>query len=76
MCPGKRRALDGSQLRELLADQIQTINARIRAKAEHPFRVIKQQFGFAKVHYKGFAKNTGQIVTLFALTNLWMLVKS
>ena len=71
----KRRALDKSQLKERLADEIQTINARIRAKVEHPFRVIKQQFGFAKVRYKGLAKNTGQIVTLFALANLWMARK-
>jgi transposase, IS5 family len=34
--------------------------------------VIKQQFGFAKAHYRGLKKNTGQIVTRFALSNLWM----
>jgi IS5 family transposase len=67
--------LDKSQLKGRLADEIQTINARIRAKVEHPFRVIKQQFGFSKVRYKGLAKNTGQIVTLFALANLWMARK-
>lgn len=38
---------------------------------EHPFRVVKRQFGFVKVRYRGLAKNTGKIVTLFALTNLW-----
>ena len=32
----------------------------------------KGQFGFTKVHYKGLAKNTAQLVTLFALSNLWM----
>ena len=75
MRPGKRRALDKSQLRERLADQVQTINARIRAKVEHPFRIIKQQFGFTKVRYKGLAKNTGQLFVLFALANLWMARK-
>lgn len=40
-----------------------------------PFRVIKQQFGFAKVRYKGLTKNTEQIVTLFALANLWVARK-
>ena len=75
MRPGKRKTLDRSQLKEHLADEIETINASIRAKVEHPFRVIKQQFGFAKVRYKGLAKNTGQIVTLFALANLWMARK-
>jgi IS5 family transposase len=44
----------------------------VRAKVEHPFRVIKRQFGFVKVRYKGLAKNTAQLVTLFALRNLWM----
>ena len=40
---------------------------------EHPFRVLKQQFGYVKVRYRGLRKNTAQIVTLFALSNLWMV---
>jgi IS5 family transposase len=47
----------------------------VRAKVEHPFRVIKRQFGFTKVRYRGLAKNTAQITTLFALSNLWMARK-
>lgn len=47
--------------------------ASIRAKVEHPFRVLKQQFGYSKVRYRGLAKNTAQVLTLFALTNLWMV---
>ena len=39
---------------------------------EHPFRVIKRQFGFVKVRYRGLKKNTAQVVTLFALSNLRM----
>ena len=46
--------------------------ASIRAKVEHPFRVIKRQFGLAKVRFKGLAKNTAHVITLFALLNLWM----
>ena len=46
--------------------------ARVRAKVEHPFRVIKRQFGLAKVRFRGLAKNTAHVVTLFALSNLWM----
>ncbi len=42
--------------------------ASIRAKVEHPFRVLKRQFGFTRVRYRGLVKNTAQIVTLFA----WM----
>ncbi len=33
---------------------------------------MKRQFGFTKVRYRGLAKNTAQIVTLFALGNLWL----
>ncbi|MBB3815683.1 IS5 family transposase, partial [Xanthomonas arboricola] len=46
--------------------------ANVRAKVEHPFRVIKRQFGYTKIHYRGLAKNTAQVLTLFALSNLWM----
>ncbi|WP_140637425.1 transposase, partial [Methylibium rhizosphaerae] len=48
------------------------MKASIRAKVEHPFRVLKRQFVFTKVRYRGLAKNTAQLVTLFALSNLWM----
>lgn len=41
-------------------------------RAEHPFRVIKRQFGYVKVRYRGIAKNAAQVLTLFALSNLWM----
>lgn len=46
--------------------------ASLRAKVEHPFRVIKRQFGYTQVRYRGLAKNTAQVLTLFALSNLWM----
>ena len=49
--------------------------ASVRAKVEHPFRVIKRQFGYVKVRYRGLAKNTAQVLTLFALSNLWMARK-
>ncbi|ATB58574.1 hypothetical protein XFF6166_850007 [Xanthomonas citri pv. fuscans] len=34
--------------------------------------MIKHQFGYTKVRYRGLAKNTAQVLTLFALSNLWM----
>ena len=49
--------------------------ASIRARVEHPFRVIKRQFGYVKVRFRGLAKNTAQLLTLFALSNLWMARK-
>ena len=47
--------------------------AKYRAKVEHPFRVIKCQFGYTKVRYRGLEKNTAQLKTLFALCNVWMV---
>jgi IS5 family transposase len=49
--------------------------ASMRAKVEHPFRVIKRQFGLVKVRFRGLAKNTAHVMTLFALSNLWMVRK-
>jgi IS5 family transposase len=46
--------------------------ASVRAKVEHPFRVVKRQFGYIKVRYRGLMKNKAQVLTLFALSNLWM----
>ncbi len=43
----------------------------IRAKVEHPFRVVKRQFGYIKTRYRGLKKNAAQIYTLFALANLY-----
>jgi len=54
------------------ATYIETLKASMRAKVEHPFRVIKRQFGHVKVRYRGLIKNTAQLLTLFALSNLWM----
>ena len=55
--------------------RIEQAKAQMRAKVEHPFRVIKRQFGYVKVRFRGLAKNTAQLVTLFALSNLWMARK-
>lgn len=52
--------------------KIEKAKAQVRAKVEHPFRVIKRQFGYVKVRFRGLAKNTAQLMTLFALSNLWM----
>ena len=73
MRPGKRKALNKESAPDALIDKAEKIKAGIRAKVEHPFRVIKRQFGFVKVRYRGLKKNTAQLVTLFALSNLWMV---
>ena len=44
----------------------------VRAKVEHVFRVLKCQFGYRKVRYRGIAKNGAQVFALLALANLYL----
>ena len=46
---------------------------KVRAKVEHVFRVVKCQFGYRKVRYRGIAKNGAQVFALFALANLYLV---
>lgn len=69
MRPGKRRLLEAGSAVALA----ERVKAQVRARVEHPFRVVKRQFGYVKVRYRGLAKNTAQLTTLFALSNLWMV---
>lgn len=55
MRPGKRRALPDTP-EGRVDDLIETAKAHVRAKVEHPFRVIKQQFGFQKTRLRGMLK--------------------
>ena len=72
MRPGKRRCLPETP-EGRLQDLIETAKAHIRAKVEHPFRVIKQQFGFQKTRLRGLTKNRCKINVLAALTNLFLV---
>jgi len=71
MRPGKRKQLT-QRRSDRIRERIEQLKASVCAKVEHPFRVIKRQFGFTKVRYRGLVKNTAQLHTLFALSNLWM----
>ena len=73
MRPGKRRQLDLTRQWARMLDEAEHLKASVRAKVEHPFRVLKRQSGYTKVRYRGLAKNTAQITTLFMLGNLWMV---
>lgn len=73
MRPGKRKKLDKTHEADAMLDQAEKLKAGVRAKVEHPFRVIKRQFGHVKVRYRGLKKNTQQLMLLFALSNLWMV---
>jgi len=71
MRPGKRRVLPDTPDGRLV-DLVETAKAHIRSKVEHPFRVIKQQFGFQKTRLRGLAKNRCNINVMAALTNLFL----
>jgi IS5 family transposase len=71
MRPGKRRALPDTP-EGRVEDLIETAKAHIRAKVEHPFRVMKRQFGFQKTRLRGMLKNSCKVNVLAALANLFM----
>lgn len=52
---------------------INRTRSRVRARGEHAFHVVKTLWGFTKVRYRGLAKNTARVFTLFALANLYLL---
>ncbi|WP_417276295.1 IS5 family transposase [Castellaniella sp.] len=70
MRPGQRRALGKGNMGRMM-ESYERAKASLRSRVEHPFRVIKRQFGFTKVRYRGLAKNTAQLKMLFTLANLW-----
>jgi IS5 family transposase len=63
-----RMAPKGGALHPIDED-INRIIAKERARVEHPFRVIKRQFGHLKTRYRGVTKNRAHLFTLFALRN-------
>jgi len=71
MRPGKRRVLPDTP-EGWVDDLVETAKAHIRAKVEHPFRVIKRQFGFQKTRLRGMLKNRCKVNVLAALSNLFM----
>ena len=69
--PGKVKTLKQHPRKNKTAINIEYMKASIRAKVEHPFRIIKRQFGFVKARYKGLLKNDNQLAMLFTLANLF-----
>jgi IS5 family transposase len=57
-------------------DELQRVKNRskssVRAKVEHPFRILKRIFGFDKIRYRGLAKNHHRLCACFALVNLYL----
>ena len=71
--PLDERANRSEEEQETIRGIVSLTNAIVRAKVEHPFRVIKRQFGHVKTRYRGLAKNRAQLFTLFALGNLFLV---
>ena len=55
-----------------LEKELETRKASVRSKVEHPFLIVKRQFGFAKTRYRGRAKTANALTVLFALANVAM----
>ena len=66
MRPGQRRKLEPGSPAALG----ERVKASIRAKVERPFLKVKVGFGYAKVRYRGLAKNTQRLALLLGLGNL------
>ena len=52
------------------AEAVERALSQVRAWVEHPFHIVKNLFRHKKLRYRGLAKNTAQLHTLFALANL------
>ena len=55
---------------------IESGKASIRARVEHPFLILKRDFGFAKTRYRGLAKNLNRLNVAFASANLLMRARA
>ena len=65
----KRKALPDNILGRM-TEKLEHLKASVRAKVEHPFHVVKNLFRHRKARYRGLAKNTAQLFTLFGFANL------
>lgn len=68
--PGTVRGLKKHPSINKVKLSMEYMKASIRAKVEHPFRIIKCQFGFTKARYRGLMKNDSKLAMLFALANV------
>ena len=64
-----RKALPDNKLGRMM-EKLEHLKASVRAKVEHPFHVVKNLFRHRKARYRGLAKNTAQLFTLFGFANL------
>jgi Transposase and inactivated derivatives, IS5 family len=67
------RMADGQE--KDMAQKEEYLKASIRAKAEHPFHIVKVTFKYRKVRYRGIAKNLARLYLLFACANLILMTR-
>ena len=67
---GMQKALKQHPRKNKARLKAEYLKASIRAKVDHPFRVIKCMFSFVKARYRGLKKNDGKLAMLFALANV------
>ena len=72
-CSGGKYRVNKSGKRSAKWDKINAARSRVRARGEHIFRVVKCQWGFTKVRYRGLMKNTTRILATLALANLYQV---
>lgn len=68
--PGKVKTLKQHPRKNKTAINIEYMKASIRARVEHPFRIIKRQFGFVKARYRGSGRTatTGEVFLVRAVS--------
>lgn len=72
---GKIKAMAEGLAKEM-AQKVERLKAQVRARVEHPFHILKNLFRHRKTRYRGLAKNTAQLHSLFALANLFIARRS
>ena len=72
--PGRLPKVSGSAIDWERA--IENRKSAVRRKVEHPYRIVKNIFGFRKTAYRGLRKNLNRLHVLFASANLYMLVRA
>ncbi len=51
---------------------VNRIKSKVRSRVEHVFAVVKRQFGFAKVRYRGLEKNATRAFVALGLANIYL----
>jgi transposase, IS5 family len=73
----RRTALIGGTASKTISTEVERaknrVKSTVRSKVEHVFGVMKLQFGFVKICYRGLAKNANRLFATCALVNLFMV---